>query len=371
MSAERRDGGLVRLNKFLADRGVASRRRSDELIASGAVTVDGLVVTALGTRIDPGAALVEVDGVPLGPPRRGRKRYYLLNKPPGVVCTNDVRETRPRAVDLITDREKGRIYTVGRLDEESKGLILLTDDGEFANRVMHPRYGVPKTYMVKLRGRIDDEKLQKVRAGVHVAGGRTGGARVVARKRSREYSHLLVTLHEGMNREIRRMFARVGFDVVDLRRARIGNLTDRGLKLGSWRPLKPAEVADLLAPGAREEYGGEKPRGACGRGRGRGRGRGTPARVRREETGKTPRRAPKKGANDLRSGFSSAAAKGGRGAAAGRRKGGAKDGGGPVRGRRPAARSSARGASSERGRRGTRGGARGGTVGGSGRKRAR
>src|SRR5262245_2243658 len=155
------DPRLVRLNKFLADHGVASRRASDELIASGKVTVDGESVTELGLKVDPERQRVEIDGYVLKP-ADARKRYYLLNKPRGVVCTNEARETRPRAVDLVTDPRKGRIYTIGRLDEDSEGLILLTNDGEFANRIMHPRYGVPKTYLVKVRGEIDDAALQKV-----------------------------------------------------------------------------------------------------------------------------------------------------------------------------------------------------------------
>ena len=124
------------------------------MIAEGHVFVDGVRVFELGLRVDPERQSIEIDGEPLLPKDSQRKQYYLLSKPPGVVCTNERRETRPRAIDLIKDRAKGRIYTVGRLDEESKGLIILTNDGEFAHRVMHPRYGVSKTYLVKLAGRI-------------------------------------------------------------------------------------------------------------------------------------------------------------------------------------------------------------------------
>ena len=151
--ASAEDAGLVRLNKYLADHGVDSRRKCDELIRSGKVVVDGAPVLELGTKVDPGAQVVEVDGIRLKPEKL-RRRYFLLNKPTGVVCTNERRETRPRAIDLITDPTKGRIYTVGRLDEDSKGLILLTNDGEYANRVMHPRYGVHKTYSVRVAGRV-------------------------------------------------------------------------------------------------------------------------------------------------------------------------------------------------------------------------
>lgn len=243
---EKLDQGTVRLNKYLADHGVASRRACDELIAKGKVMVDDVPVTALGTKIDPTTQRVEVDGVVLKP-EGGQRRYYLLNKPAGVVCTNEQREMRPRAIDLITDRNKGRIYTVGRLDEDSKGLILLTNDGEFAQRVAHPRHGVIKTYRVRVQGNIPDEAVQKVRHGVHLAEGRTGGARILVKRRSPKSSTLLVSIHEGKNREVRRIFARVGYKVVDLVRTDIGSITDRGLKIGHWRPVTRAEVEDLLA----------------------------------------------------------------------------------------------------------------------------
>ncbi|MFT5050275.1 MAG: 23S rRNA pseudouridine2605 synthase [Chlamydiales bacterium] len=238
--------GSVRLNKYVADHGVASRRACDELIQAGKVMVDGEPVTRLGTKILPHEQRVEIDGYILRP-ENAQRRYYLLNKPAGVLCTNERRETRPRAIDLITAREKGRIYTVGRLDEESKGLILLTNDGEFSQRVAHPRYGVPKTYSVKIRGEISEDAVQKIREGVHLSEGRTGGARIIVRRRGRDYSSLDVTLLEGMNREVRRVFARVGHKVIDLKRISIGPLTVRGLRIGSWRALTRAEVESLLA----------------------------------------------------------------------------------------------------------------------------
>ncbi|MEM7517430.1 MAG: pseudouridine synthase [Planctomycetota bacterium] len=239
-------GELVRLNKYLADHGIASRRASDALIEAGKVVVDGEPVVELGTKVDPSSQVVEVDGVRLKPERLHR-RYYLLNKPTGVVCTNERREMRPRAIDMITDPKAGRIYTIGRLDEDSSGLILLTNDGEYANRVMHPRYEVPKTYRVKLRGKIDDAELQKVRHGVHLAEGRTTGARIVVRRRTKDYSFLEVTLVEGMNREIRRAFARVGYKVVTLERTRIGPLHMAGIKrAGRWRELTLHEAHEVL-----------------------------------------------------------------------------------------------------------------------------
>jgi len=244
--AAKEGSGEVRLNKFLADCGVASRRACDELIAAGKVTVDGAPITELGSKVDPARQVGEVDGYVLRPEDTTR-RYYLLNKPPGVVCTNERRETRPRAIDLITDRHKGRIYTVGRLDEESTGLILLTNAGEFAQRVAHPRYGVPKTYRIRVQGRIPDEALKKVRQGVHLSEGKTAGARILVRRRSPKFSLLDVTLREGKNREVRRVFARVGYKVLSLERTHLGPLGRRGLKAGKWRALSREEVEALLA----------------------------------------------------------------------------------------------------------------------------
>lgn len=235
----------MRLNKYLADHGIASRRACDELIAKGKVTIDGEPASELGTKVDPTQQVVEVDGVLLKPEGLER-RYYLLNKPSGVVCTNEKRETRPRAMDLVTDPNKGRIYTIGRLDEDSLGLIILTNDGEFAERVAHPRYGVPKTYRVRVQGKIEDDVVQKVREGVHLSEGRTGGARILVRRRTVSGSQLEVTIREGKNREVRRVFARVGHKVTSLVRTRIGPLDDRGLKVGRWRALSRAEVESML-----------------------------------------------------------------------------------------------------------------------------
>ncbi len=261
MTSEPSLPALVRLNKYLADRGVASRRKCDELIASGKVLVDGQPVTVLGSKVDPAAQKVEIDGRVFAP-GRCRHRYYLFNKPKGVICTNERREARKRAIDFITDPDRGRIYTVGRLDEDSTGLIVLTDDGEFTNLVAHPRHGVPKTYLVKVRGRVESEALEKVRKGVHLSEGRTSRIRVRVYKRTTSFSTLSVTLYEGKNREVRRVFARVGFNVLELRRTRIGNLSDRRLKAGQWRPLLRAEVDDLVAvaKGEREVVPESRPR---------------------------------------------------------------------------------------------------------------
>jgi len=240
------EDGRIRLNKYLALNGIASRRKADELITEGEVMVDGEIVYELGQRIDPATQRVEVNSVILRP-EGDRHRYFLLNKPAGVVCTNDPRETRPRAIDLITDRKKGRIYTVGRLDEETEGLVILTNDGEFANRISHPRYGVTKTYRVTSSGAVNETILKKLRAGVRLSDFRARFNHVRILKRTDRQSILLVTLSEGRNREIRRAFARLKLPVRDLRRVRIGDLTDHGLKVGHWRPMTRDEVQGLLA----------------------------------------------------------------------------------------------------------------------------
>jgi 23S rRNA pseudouridine2605 synthase len=240
------EDGLVRLNKFLADNGVASRRRADKLIADGEVMVDGEIVTAMGQKINPAKQRVEIDGHVLKP-EGSRPAYFLLYKPEGVVCTADPREARKRAIDLVDDRNAGRLFTVGRLDEDSSGLLLLTNDGDFANLIAHPRYGVPKLYKVVVRGRVTDEALRSARTGVRLSEGLAMFESVGLRKRDEKQSTLLCALKEGKNRQIRRVFAKLGHKVTELARVRIGNLTDRGLRRGDWRPLAVKEVRELIA----------------------------------------------------------------------------------------------------------------------------
>ncbi len=244
---------LMRLNKVLAQNGIASRRGADRLIEEGEVMIDGEIVTELGRMVDPDRQRIEIDGVVLKS-RGERKTYYLLNKPAGVVCTSDMRENRPRAIDLIGDRNRGRIFTVGRLDEETVGLVILTNDGEFANRIGHPRYGVDKVYRAVVEGRVEDDRLGKMRSGVHLSDFRSNFDKVWVQKRSEKQSVLFIRLLEGRNREIRRVCANLGHPVKRLQRVRIGSLDDRGLKVGHWRPLSRRELDELL------ELAVEKPR---------------------------------------------------------------------------------------------------------------
>ncbi len=230
-----------RLQKTLAAAGVGSRRQCEELILAGRVDVDHTVVTELGTRVDPERAVIRVDGVALPRPKRV---YYALNKPPGVLCTNADPSGRSRAIDLVPEA-KQRLFTVGRLDLHSEGLILLTNDGELANRLTHPRYSVQKTYRVVVAGHPTREILAQLRRGVHLAEGVAQVAGVQSKRRLKQSTVLEMVLEEGRNREIRRLLARMGHKVLRLVRIRIGPLRLGDLPLGEHRRLRRAEVEAL------------------------------------------------------------------------------------------------------------------------------
>ena len=221
--------------------GVCSRRAADGLIAGGRVEINGEVVRELGTRVDPKSDDVRFDGNRVLPER---PVYVLFNKPSGVVCTNARHEQKKRVIDFLP-QVRGRLFTVGRLDLDSEGLILLTNDGTFALEMTHPRYGVPKIYSVMLRGRVDSKDLDKARGGVWLAEGPTSGMSVRIEHTGKDKTFLKVMLREGKNREIRRVFAKLGYPVVDLKRIRIGNLNLHGLGAGEWRFLQAHEVQQL------------------------------------------------------------------------------------------------------------------------------
>ena len=211
------------------------------MILTGRVEIDGSVVTRLGTRVDPHRARIRVDGNPLARPRRV---YYALNKPPGVVCTARDPSGRPRATDLVPARGQ-RLFTVGRLDMNSEGLILLTNDGELANRLTHPRYGVRKTYRVLVAGQPSAEVVARLRRGVHLADGRARAVDVKIQRRYKKSTILEMVLEEGRTREIRRLLARVGHKVLRLVRSRIGPLRLGKLASGEYRRVTRAEVDAL------------------------------------------------------------------------------------------------------------------------------
>jgi 23S rRNA pseudouridine2605 synthase len=220
---------------------LGSRRQCEELIGQGRVEIDRQVVAELGTRVDPAAQEIRVDGTVL---HRRSHVYYALNKPTGVLCTNNDPAGRARAIDLVPPNA-GRLFSVGRLDLGSEGLILLTNDGELANRLTHPRYGVEKTYRVLVAGQPTAEELEQLRRGIHLAEGVARVARVKVVQKQRQSSALEMVLDEGRNREIRRALARVGHKVLRLTRVAIGPLRLGKLKPGEFRRLSPAEVGEL------------------------------------------------------------------------------------------------------------------------------
>ena len=231
---------MERLHKILAHAGVGSRRHCEELIAAGRVSVDGHIVRELGTKASDEQRIC-VDGESI---KAERHVYWLVNKPKGYLCTNHDPAGRPRALDLIPQVAQ-RVYVVGRLDEGSEGLLLLTNDGDLAFRLMHPRFGVEKTYLVQVAGFPKNEDLQQLLRGVWLSEGRVK-ARQVKRLRTQGGSTWLrIVLAEGRNREIRRMLARHGHKVLSLRRVAIGPIQLKGLPPGKTRRLATDELQAL------------------------------------------------------------------------------------------------------------------------------
>jgi 23S rRNA pseudouridine2605 synthase len=231
---------MDRLNKFLAHAGVGSRRHCDDLILAGRVSIDGQTVRELGTRVEPGQR-VAVDGEPV---KSERHVYWLVHKPRGFLCTNHDPARRPLAIDLVPHVDQ-RVYTVGRLDEDSEGLLLLTNDGELAHRLMHPRFGVEKTYLVQVAGTPTREDLQQLLQGIWLAEGHVRARSVKRLKRQGDSTWLRITLSEGKNREIRRMLARLGHKVMRLRRIALGPVELGSLSSGKSRRLSNAELEAL------------------------------------------------------------------------------------------------------------------------------
>lgn len=231
----------VRLQKFLSDTGVASRRRAEELIRDGHVLVNDAVVDTLPVFVDPAVDRIIVDGTPV---HAQKLEYFLVNKPKGVICTSHNPGGRVRAVDLLPELPV-RLTPVGRLDEESTGLLLLTNDGELAQRLTHPRRGLSQTYHVEVRGRVPNDLPAQMRAGVYLAEGRAQTGHVEIAHSSTERSTLLITLREDRNRQVRRMLARLGYPVRKLKRVAIGPLLLHKLPVGAARRLSPKELRIL------------------------------------------------------------------------------------------------------------------------------
>jgi 23S rRNA pseudouridine2605 synthase len=231
----------MRLQRFLAQAGLGSRRKCEELVVSGRVTIDGREVDELGTTVDPENQVVCLDGERI---KLEAKQYYLINKPPGYVCTHRDPQGRPRAVDLVP-QDGPRLFTVGRLDENSRGLLLVTNDGELANRLAHPRFQVERTYEVQVVGRPTRESLETLTRGLHFTDGRFRIRGYRRRKVQKNSTFLEITLTEGRNREIRRLFARVGHKVLKLTRIGFGPLRLAKLKEGEYRALTAGELNSL------------------------------------------------------------------------------------------------------------------------------
>lgn len=243
MSLETDDDGLIRLQKLLAQSGVASRRKCEELMLAGLVEVDGEVVTRLGTKVDPTTAVIRVDGRRLPPV--SAHVYLVLNKPRGVVSTMSDPEGRRTLSDFVGDRPE-RLFHVGRLDTDTEGLILLTNDGDFAQRVAHPSYELDKTYVAEVDGVVTKATVKRLLAGVTLEDGpvEVSAAKVVSTSTDR--SIVEVVIHEGRNRIVRRLLDEVGHPVRRLTRTAIGPVLLRGLRRGDLRELTRDELGVLL-----------------------------------------------------------------------------------------------------------------------------
>ena len=235
-----------RLQKLIAAAGIASRRHGEELINAGEVTVNGKVVTELGAKADPETDHIKVKGRLLNPLLQKHEYVYvLLNKPKGYLSSMADPNGRPLVTDLIPSR-LGRLHPVGRLDFNTEGLLLLTNDGEFTNVITSARNRIAKVYEVKVKGVPPESAIDRLRRGIAIGKGeRTAPAEVRKLREIKANSWFEVILHEGRNQQIRRMFDAIGHSVVKLRRTRIGTLDDRGLPLGKWRRLMEVEVKRL------------------------------------------------------------------------------------------------------------------------------
>lgn len=241
---------MERLQKVIAEAGIASRRKAEELIRAGKVKVDNVVVTQLGTKVT-GKENIIVDGKTLN---KEEKVYYLLNKPRSVVSTTNDDKHRKTVVDLIdTD---ARIYPVGRLDYDTTGALLLTNDGEFANLMMHPKNQIEKVYMAKVKGIAKAEHIIPLSEGVIIDGKKTAPAKVKLRKvdKNKNTSMVEITIHEGRNHEVKKMFEKVGLEVIKLKRERIAFLNLKGLESGEYRKLTPKELKELYFLTHPEKY---------------------------------------------------------------------------------------------------------------------
>jgi 23S rRNA pseudouridine2605 synthase len=231
----------MRLQKYMASCGVASRRACEELIAAGRVTVGGTVITLMGMQVEPDQAVC-VDGKRITP--ETEKHYILYHKPAGEMSTASDPEGRATVLDKFKDYPV-RLYPVGRLDYDSEGLLLLTNDGDLAERMLHPSKEVEKTYLARVKGNVSAEEVSQLVKGVMIDGHLTSRAKVRVIHADERYTDLLITIHEGRNRQVRKMTEAIGHEVMLLRRVRFGPLTLGELKRGQWRELTGKEIEEL------------------------------------------------------------------------------------------------------------------------------
>ena len=230
----------MRINQYIASAGITSRRKADELIEDGRVKVNGAVLTSPGYHVEPDD-IVEVDGVRITPAER--KVYYLLNKPAGYVTSTADKEGRPLVTELVPDEV--RVFPVGRLDLNTTGLLILTNDGDLSNRLMHPSHEFNKRYLARVQGIVTRAEAAKLENGVDIGGFVTSHADVHLLKHDRNSTVAEIVIHEGKNRQVRRMFKAIGHPVLELCRTGLGNLEIGRLAIGQFRKLSPAEVEQL------------------------------------------------------------------------------------------------------------------------------
>ena len=230
----------MRINKYIADAGITSRRKADELIESGAVKVNGAVKTALGYHVQEGD-IVEVNGRRISPEEK--KVYYLLNKPTGYVTSTFDKEGRPLVTELVPDEL--RVFPVGRLDYNTSGLLILTNDGDLSNRLMHPSHEFDKRYLVRCAGTVTKSEARRLEEGVDIGGFVTSPAELKLIRHDKNSTLAEITIHEGKNRQVRRMFKAIGHPVEELTRVGLGRLEIGRLAVGQCRKLSPAEVEYL------------------------------------------------------------------------------------------------------------------------------
>jgi 23S rRNA pseudouridine2605 synthase len=232
--------GKQRLQKILAASGIDSRRKCETLILEHAVSVNGEIVNELPAFADPEKDDIRVDGQRI---KQTKKVYFLLNKPKGVICTSSDPQKRQKAVDLVDCPE--RVVCVGRLDIDTTGAIILTNDSELVNRLTHPKYELPKTYQIVVRGRVEGADVEKLKKGVWLAEGKTQGAAVKIIRRSHLETTLQVVISQGLNRQIRRMFSQLGYKVKLLKRTQIGDIVLKGIAAGNYKRLTKPQLAYL------------------------------------------------------------------------------------------------------------------------------